>query len=52
MEGLANMLYCWWEISERNYEFCEKTGKSASEILALSKMVYGEHAMKKSGIFE
>jgi hypothetical protein len=28
-------------------EFCAKTGKSASEILALLTLAYGEYAMRK-----
>lgn len=45
-------------MSERNLEqrinikFCVKIGKSASETLSLLKMAYGEHAVKKSSVFE
>ena len=35
-----------------NNKFCVKTGKSASETLALSTVAYGEYAMKKSSVFE
>ena len=40
-------------MSERNLEhFCLKIDKSVSGTLALLKMTYGEHAMKKSSVFE
>jgi hypothetical protein len=35
-----------------NIKFCEKTGKSASETLALLTLVCGEYAMKKSSVLE
>jgi hypothetical protein len=34
-----------------NIKFCVKTGKSASETLALLTVTYGEYVMKKSNIF-
>jgi hypothetical protein len=35
-----------------NSKFCVKTGKRASETLALLPLSYGEYAAKKSSIFE
>ena len=35
-----------------NIKFCVKIGKSASEMLALLTVAYGEYAMKKSSVFE
>jgi hypothetical protein len=35
-----------------NIKFCVKTGKSASETLALLTVAYGEYAMKKLSVFE
>ena len=35
-----------------NIKFCVKIGKSANETLALLTVAYGEHAMKKSSVFE
>jgi len=35
-----------------NIKFCVKNGKSASETLALLTVAYGEHATKKSSVFE
>ena len=35
-----------------NIKFCLKSGKSASETLALLKVAYIEYAMKKSSVFE
>jgi hypothetical protein len=35
-----------------NIKFCVKTSKSASEMLALLTVAYGEYAMKKSSVFE
>jgi len=35
-----------------NIKFCVKIGKSASEMLALLTVVYGEYAMKKLSVFE
>jgi hypothetical protein len=35
-----------------NIKFCAKSGKSASETLALLTLAYGEYAMKKSSDFE
>jgi transposase len=35
-----------------NMKFCVKIGKSASEILALLTVAYGEYARKKSSVFE
>jgi hypothetical protein len=35
-----------------NIKFCVKTGKSASEKLALLTVAYGEYAMKQSNVFE
>jgi hypothetical protein len=35
-----------------NIKFCVKTGKSASEMLDLITLAYGEHAMKKLGVSE
>jgi len=32
--------------------FCVKTGESASEMLAVLTVAYGEYAMKKSSVFE
>jgi hypothetical protein len=54
---------CLWytvgrKISDKNLEqwinikFCVKTGKSASETLALLTLAYGEYAVKKSSVFE
>ena len=46
------------KMSDKNLEqrisitFCVKIGKSASETLALLTVAYGEHAMKKSSVFE
>jgi hypothetical protein len=34
-----------------NVKFCVKIGKSASEILALLTVAYGEYAMKKLNVF-
>jgi hypothetical protein len=34
-----------------NIEFCVKTGKSASEMLTVLTLVYGEYDMKKYGVF-
>jgi hypothetical protein len=35
-----------------NIKFCVKIGKSTSETLTLLTVAYGEHAMKKSSVFE
>jgi hypothetical protein len=35
-----------------NIKFCVKIGKSASEMLALLTVAYGEYAMKKWSVFE
>jgi hypothetical protein len=35
-----------------NIKFCMKTGKSASETLALLTLAYGEYAINKSSVFE
>jgi hypothetical protein len=35
-----------------NIKFCVKIGKSASEMLALLTVTYGEYAVKKSCVFE
>ena len=35
-----------------NIEFCVKIGKSASEMLALLTVAYGEYTVKKLGVFE
>jgi hypothetical protein len=35
-----------------NIKFCVKTGKSASETLALLRVAYDEYARKKSSIFQ
>jgi hypothetical protein len=35
-----------------NIKFCVKIGKSASEMLALLTMAYGEYSMKKLNVFE
>jgi hypothetical protein len=35
-----------------NIKFCVKTGKSASETLALLTVAYGEYAMMKLSVFE
>jgi hypothetical protein len=35
-----------------NIKFCVKTGKRASETLALLTVAYGEYTMKKSSVFE
>jgi hypothetical protein len=35
-----------------NMKFCVKIGKSASGMLALLTVAYGEHAMKKLSVFE
>jgi hypothetical protein len=46
------------KMSDKNLEqrisitFCVKIGKSASEMLDLLIMTYGEYAMKKSSVFE
>ena len=46
---------CGWRKNESknleqqiNIKFCVKNGKSASEMLALLTVAYGEYAMKKS----
>jgi hypothetical protein len=35
-----------------NIKCCGKIGKSASEMLAILTVAYGEHAMKKSSVFK
>jgi hypothetical protein len=35
-----------------NIKFCVKAGKSASEMLFLLTLAYGEYAMKKSSVVE
>jgi hypothetical protein len=35
-----------------NIKFCVMIGKSASEMLALLTVAYGEYAMKKSSVLE
>jgi len=35
-----------------NIKFCVKIGKSASEMLALLTVAYGEYSMKKLSVFE
>jgi hypothetical protein len=35
-----------------NIKFCVKIGKSASEMLALLTLAYGEYTMKELNIFE
>jgi hypothetical protein len=35
-----------------NIKFCMKSGKSASETVALLTVAYGEYTMKKSSVFE
>ena len=35
-----------------NIKFCVKIGKTASETLAILTVAYGEHAVKKSSVFE
>jgi hypothetical protein len=35
-----------------NIKFCVKTGKSASETLALLTLAFGEYAIKKSCVFD
>jgi hypothetical protein len=35
-----------------NIKFCVKTGKSASEVLALLTLAYGEYVMKNSSVSE
>jgi hypothetical protein len=35
-----------------NIKFCVRIRKSDSETLALLTLAYGEHAMKKSSVFE
>jgi len=55
----VSVVYGWREkkgdknLEQRiNIQFCVKIGKSASEMLALLIVAYGECASKKSSVFE
>jgi hypothetical protein len=58
----GSSIYPWYTVGGKmidknleqriNIKFCVKISKSASEMLALLTVAYGEYAMKKSSVFE